>query len=52
MNNIEVRRYERPDEVGYAGWVEPEDRSWVLFIANDGTPTLFVGRDSTGAVGA
>ncbi len=42
MQNIHVRRYEDPDRVHYQGWVEPEDRSWILFIEKDGTPQLYL----------
>ena len=41
MQNIQVRRYSRPDRVGYQGTVEPEDNSWVLFIPNKGLPQLW-----------
>ena len=40
MQKIHVKRYESPT-VGFAGSIEPEDRSWVLFIAKDGAPSLF-----------
>lgn len=39
MQPIHVRRYSDPSH-GFSGWIEPEDRSWVLFIAVDGTPML------------
>ena len=26
MCNIKVGRYDHPESVGYAGWLEPEDR--------------------------
>lgn len=42
MQQIHVKRYEST-AAGYAGTIEPEDRSWVLFIANDGTPSLYIG---------
>lgn len=35
---------------GYDGWVEPEDRSWILFWDTDGKPELFTMRDENGAV--
>jgi len=35
----------------WQGWIEPEDRSWILFIRKDGTPFLFPNRNKkTGAV--
>lgn len=49
MPNITVGRYK--GETGFQGWIEPEDRSWIIFIADDGTPLLFTERDpKTGAV--
>lgn len=49
--NITVGRYEHPGSVGYQGWIEPEDKSWVAFVDNDGHPQFFLDRDPvTGAV--
>ena len=43
MKNIHVKRYDHPVSTGYAGTIEPEDGSWVLFIPNDGSmPELYV----------
>lgn len=50
MEDIEVHRYEKPEEVHYKGWIEPASKSWILFIAEDGTPVFFAERDATGAV--
>jgi len=51
MNNIIVGRYANPKAVGWAGWIEPEDKSWIAFIDLNGTPTFFLERDAvTGAV--
>lgn len=54
MGNITVGRYDHPggpEGTGYQGWVEPSDRSWIAFIANDGHPVVFLNRDpETGAV--
>lgn len=45
MQNIVVSRYRQPDKVGWAGSVEPEDRSWILFLrADPGEPSLFLHR--------
>jgi hypothetical protein len=42
MQNIHVKRYDDPTgAIGYLGTVEPEDRAWILFIAADGTPSLW-----------
>lgn len=41
MQNIHVKRYEQ-QAAGYAGWIEPDDGSWVLFVPADGsTPHLY-----------
>jgi hypothetical protein len=51
MGNITVGRYDDPASVGYQGWIEPEDRNWVAFVASDGSPVAFLNRDQeTGAV--
>ena len=40
MQPIHVRRYEKLTE--WAGTIEPEDRGWILFVASDGKPSLWV----------
>ena len=51
MGNITVTRYPKPQEVGWQGYLEPDDRSWIAFIALDGKPVFFLDRDpETGAV--
>ncbi len=51
MPYIHIGRYEARDQTAYAGYLEPEDRTWILFIKRDGTPVLFTDRDPvTGAV--
>jgi len=50
MVNITVGRYSEPALVGYQGWIEPDDRSFIAFVANDGSPVVFLNRDpETGA---
>lgn len=45
-----------PDkEVGYPSdrwesYIEPEDRSWILYVAQDGTPMFWSHRDENGGV--
>ncbi len=41
MQNIHVSRYSNPESVGYQGTVEPEDRSWIVFVKLDGSPSLW-----------
>jgi hypothetical protein len=51
MQNIQVHRYSHPKTHGWAGWLEPEDRSWIAFIGLDGRPLFFLNRDPvSGAV--
>jgi hypothetical protein len=51
MENISVKRYANPEETGYKGWVEPDNLSWILFVALDDSVVLFDKRDpQTGAV--
>lgn len=51
MQSITVTRYPNPKEVGWAGYIEPKDRSWIAFIDRDGRPMVFLHRDPvTGAI--
>lgn len=39
-----------PGVQGWQGYIEPEDKSWILFVHADGTPVLSKQRDPvTGA---
>jgi hypothetical protein len=44
MQNIHVKRYSHPEDVGWAASIEPEDGSWILFIPLDEAkmPSLFI----------
>lgn len=51
MGSITVGRYSDPASVGYQGWIEPDDRTWIGYVACDETPVFFLNRDpETGAV--
>lgn len=52
MNNIIVGRYKNPELLkSWQGWIESEDRSWIMFIGADGSPFVFLNRDPiTGGV--
>ena len=52
MQNIAVGRYAYPEEHGWGGWVEPENREWILFVPlNSGDAPEFYKRDPvSGAV--
>ena len=51
MQNIIVKRYSNPKEIGWAGWIEDETKTWIAFIDLAGKPTFFLNRDPvTGGV--
>lgn len=54
MQNIVVGRYETGSDKGHewAGWIEPEDLSWIMFVGDDpSNVAVFLNRDpETGAV--
>ena len=50
MQKINVYRYPQPKAVGWAGTIEPEDKSWIAFIDLDGVPHFYLHRDETGAI--
>ena len=39
MQNIHVKRYQSPN--GYQGSIEPEDRSWIVFVDDAGKATFW-----------
>lgn len=41
MQNIHVRRYQSPAPGGYQGTIEPEDKSWIVFIDKDGKASFW-----------
>jgi hypothetical protein len=54
MLNIKVGRYDttrEPKGHHWAGWIEPEDRSWIVFVGEDHT-TLAVFLDRSPETGA
>ena len=52
MPNIKIGRYDHPSvTVDYAGWIEPDDRSWIIFLGADGAPAIYYAeRDASGGV--
>ena len=52
MVNITVGRYSHPETRKFwQGWIEPDDKDWIMFVAADGKPVVFLDRDpDTGAV--
>lgn len=51
MGNVTVGRYSDPEtRKEWQGWIEPEDKTWIMFVGADGKPTVFLDRDpETGA---
>lgn len=49
--DIHVHRYGKHEAKnpetgeGYVGWIEPDDRSWVMFIRTDNVPEVFLFRN-------
>ena len=51
MGNITVGRYGDPPAVGWKGWIEPDDQTWIAFVDLRGQPVFFLDRDpAAGAV--
>jgi hypothetical protein len=51
MMNIKVSRYPDPKATGWAGYIHPDDGSWIAFIDLKGKPYFFLHRHPvTGAV--
>lgn len=51
MKNISIQRYASDAGHGFSGCIEPEDKSWVLFIHANGATYFYGTRDpQTGAV--
>jgi hypothetical protein len=50
MQNIEVHRYADPAATGWLGWIQPEDRSWILYVDLEHRVHAYIERDpATGA---
>lgn len=51
MQNVTVHRYKQPMAHGWAGWIEPADKTWIAFVGLDGRPRFFLNRDpASGAI--
>lgn len=51
MQNITVGRYQHPTTRQYwQGWIEPEDRSWIMFIDANGAPTVYLDHEDDGGI--
>lgn len=51
MKNVKIKRYASPMAHGWAGWIEPDDRNWIVFVGVNGLPMIYMHRDpETGAI--
>jgi hypothetical protein len=52
MVNITVGRYtSQQTREFWQGWIEPDDKSWIMFVKADGSPVVFLERNpDSGAV--
>jgi hypothetical protein len=51
MGNIQITRYVNTQELGYSGYIEPDNGSWIIFLDSEGKPDVyFPERDENGAV--
>lgn len=51
MNNIKVGRYSNPQKTGWLGWIEPADKSWIVFVDLKNNAKIYLNRDKeTGAI--
>lgn len=52
MGNVKIGRYDHPSVTAdYSGWIEPDDKSWIIFLGSDGKPLVYYAeREESGAV--
>lgn len=52
MGNVKIGRYEHESvSKEFSGWIEPEDKSWIIWLNADGKPTVYYPeRDEDGGV--
>ena len=52
MSNLTIGRYDDESITkDWAGWIEPGDKAWIIYLDADGNPALYYPqRDTTGAV--
>jgi hypothetical protein len=44
---IKVGRYNQPQAVGWLGWIEDRETTWIAFVDLEGRPKFFLNRDPT-----
>lgn len=50
MPDVTVHRYDAAPVAGFIGYIEPADRSWILYVAEDGEPHFYPHRADDGRV--
>jgi len=52
MSNVTIGRYDHESITKtYAGWIEPGDKAWIIYLDADGRPALYYPeREPNGAV--
>lgn len=52
MSTLTIGRYDHPSITeDYAGWIEPADHSWIIFLDGHGKPAVYYAeRDADGGV--
>jgi hypothetical protein len=50
LSRIGVGRYDQPEKVGWLGWIEDEEKTWVAYISLDGVPHFYLNRNESGKV--
>ena len=52
MGNVKIGRYEHESITNeWSGWIEPADRSWIIYLDTDGKPAVYYPeREPSGAV--
>jgi len=52
MGTVKIGRYSDPTLAAeYSGWIEPDDKSWIIFLDGDGKPLVYYAeREPDGAV--
>jgi hypothetical protein len=48
--NIHIGHYDNSQGIGYDGWIEPDDLSWIIFVTTGGDLTIWMEREPTGGV--
>jgi len=47
---VTIGRYKHPEKIGYQGWIEDVDETWIMFVKLDGSTQTFLFRDKNGGL--